>query len=215
MKPDSPRRTPDRDAALAQYRQRAGLYDVELALFEPIRQRAILELGLRRGATVLDIGCGTGLSFALLQSGVQAQGRIVGIEQCPEMMAQARQRVERMGWRNVTLLCAPVEEANIAVTADAALLHFTHDILRRPEAVDAVIGHLRPRACVVAAGLKWAAPWAWPTNLFVWAAALHSVSSMDGLDAPWTCLAARLENLQVQTMLMETVYIARGELAGH
>ena len=54
-----------------------------------------------------------------------------------------------------------------------------------------------------------------PTNLFVWAAALHSVSSMDGLDAPWTCLAARLENLQVQTMLMETVYIARGELAGH
>ena len=105
MKPDSPRRTPDRDAALAQYRQRAGLYDVELALFEPIRQRAILELGLRRGATVLDIGCGTGLSFALLQSGVQAQGRIVGIEQCPEMMAQARQRVERMGWRNVT--CSP------------------------------------------------------------------------------------------------------------
>lgn len=149
MKPDSPRRTPDRDAALAQYRQRAGLYDVELALFEPIRQRAILELGLRRGATVLDIGCGTGLSFALLQSGVQAQGRIVGIEQCPEMMAQARQRVERMGWRNVTLLCAPVEEADIAVTADAALLHFTHDILRRPEAVDAVIGHLRDRKSVV------------------------------------------------------------------
>ena len=129
------RQAPDRDAALAQYRGRASVYDLELALFEPIRRRAIAQLALRPGDVVLDVGCGTGLSVALLEQGVGSGGRIVGIEQSPEMIAAARQRVRQHHWRNVSLLCAPVEEARIRVTADAALFHFTHDILQRPEAV--------------------------------------------------------------------------------
>jgi hypothetical protein len=38
--PSNPR-GPNRAAALAQYCRRAGIYDLELALFEPIRRRAI------------------------------------------------------------------------------------------------------------------------------------------------------------------------------
>ena len=60
------------------------------------------------------------------------------------MFALARERVERHGWRNVTLLCSPVESARIAMTADAALLHFTHDILQREDALANVLQHLRP-----------------------------------------------------------------------
>ena len=71
-------RTPDRRAALAQYRSRANGYDNELALFEPLRREAVARLNLGRGDTVLDVGCGTGLSFALLDDAVGHQGRIVG-----------------------------------------------------------------------------------------------------------------------------------------
>ncbi len=209
------RRSPDRSAALAQYRRRARLYDLELAPFEPFRRRAIVELDLQPGDTVLDIGCGTGLSFTLLETAIGAQGRIVGIDQSPDMLALAGQRVDRMKWHNVTLVCSPVEEAQMPPNADAALFHFTHDILRRPEAVGAVVAHLRPGARVVAVGLKWADPWGplvWPTNLLVWSAALYSVTSIEGLEAPWSHLAAQVAGLDVQTALMGSVYIARGEL---
>jgi len=59
-----------------------------------------------------------------------------------------------------------------------SLLHFTHDVLRRPQALDHVLAHLRPGARIVATGLQWAPGWALPVNLFVWGAAWRSVSSL-------------------------------------
>jgi SAM-dependent methyltransferase len=204
------RRAPDRFAALAQYRRRAGVYDAELALFEPIRSDAIAALQLRPGATVLDVGCGTGLSFKSLHHRVGKTGRIVGIEQSPEMMAKARARVAQNGWDNVDLVCAPAATARLAVAADAALFHFTHDILREPAAIANTLDHLRPGARVVASGLQWAAPWIWPTNAFVLLAAMHSVTSFEGLGHPWDKLAAQLRQVDVQTALMGGIYIASG-----
>jgi len=195
---------PDRDAALAQYRHRAGTYDLELAAFEPIRRLAIERLALQPGETVLDVGCGTGLSLAPLTQAVGASGRVIGIEQCPEMIAQARQRADH----RVTLLCAPAEEAKIVGKADAALLHFTHDILRRPEALDHVLRHLKPGARIVATGLQWAPPWALPVNLFVWAAAWRSVSSLQGLEQPWSLLAERVGQFELQNLMFGAVFVA-------
>ena len=206
--PGKPLQSPDRSAALAQYRDRAGFYDLELAPFEWIRRRAIARLALQPGQVVLDAGCGTGLSLAMLRRGVGAKGRIIGVEQSPEMLAKARGHVARQHWKNVTLLCAPVEVAEIPVFADAALFHFTHDILRRPEALANVVRHLNPGARVVACGLKWARQWFFPANLFVWAAAQHSVTSLEGLDAPWDKLAASLGPLEVEELALGSVYIA-------
>ena len=207
-------RGPDRDAALKQYRRRAGVYDWELALFEPIRRLAISKLALRPGDVVFDVGCGTGLSLSMLRQGVGPKGRIVGIEQSPEMVEQARRRVARARWARVTLICSPVETAEIHVNADAALFHFTHDILRRPEAIANVISQLKPGARVVASGLKWAAPWLIrPVNLFVLPAALRSVTSLDGMDQPWRLLQDQLGHMHVEARLLGGAYIARGVCA--
>jgi SAM-dependent methyltransferase len=208
----SRRPPPDNTAALAQYRRRASVYDIELALFEPVRRRAVEQLALRRGDVVFDVGCGTGLSLPLLQALVGARGRIVGIEQSPEMMQLAHERVARHGWNNVELIEASVEAARIRSHADAALFHFTHDILREPLAIAKVLRHLRPGARVVACGLQWAPFWAWPVNLLVLGAARHSVTSLAGLASPWSLLAQHLSGLQVEKLMAGGVFIASGVL---
>lgn len=196
--------------ALDQYRRRAGVYDLELAAFEPIRRSAIARLKLKRGDVVLDVGCGTGLSFDLLQQAIGRRGRIIAIEQCPEMLDQARARVAHAGWTNVTLLQAAVETAPIPCRVDAALFHFTHDIVRNPDAVCNVVDHLKPGATVVAAGLQWASPWNWAVNCFVMGAALYSVTSLDGLDRPWSVLAEHVGEMQASAELGGGAYIASG-----
>jgi SAM-dependent methyltransferase len=210
----APWRVPNRDAALKQYRRRAKFYDLELALIEPVRRRAVERLGLKGGEIVLDVGCGTGLSFELLHPRIGREGKIIGIEQSGDMLDQARARADRNQFQNITLINAPVEEAEIGVLADAALFHFTHDILRTPAAVANVIRHLKPGARIVASGLKWARPWVLPTNLMVLQAALVSVTSLEGLTQPWSNLArwARIDD--VQMMLARGVYIATATVGG-
>ncbi|MDO8905973.1 class I SAM-dependent methyltransferase [Hydrogenophaga sp.] len=207
-------RFPDRGAALERYRMRAEGYDGELALFEPLRQEAISRLKLRDGESVLDVGCGTGLSFAPLKALVGEQGTIVGIEQCPQMLNKARERVQAHGWHGVRLLSEAADEASLRGQADAAIFHFTHDILRQPEAIAHVMQHLKPGARVVATGLQWAAPWVWPVNLFVWSAAMYSVTTMDGLDKPWSILATFLRDMDVSTTWMGSIFIATGTWSG-
>jgi protein-L-isoaspartate O-methyltransferase len=85
------------------------------------RQRCIGKLALKPGETVIDAGCGTGLSFAALENGVGSRGSIIGIDQSSEQLAQAHALAARNGWQNIALLNSPVEDAQIPVTADAAL----------------------------------------------------------------------------------------------
>ncbi len=201
---------PSRSAALRQYRSRARIYDLELALFEPVRHRAIDLLRLKHGDRVLDVGCGTGLSFTALEGLVGRKGSIVGIEQSPEMLKRARARAAENGWKNVALISASVEEAAIPLVADAALFHFTHDIMRTPGALANVVRHLKPGARIVAAGLKWAPVWAMPLNILVWNAAMRSTSTLEGLARPWSHLEPLVSRLKLEQMLGGTVYIASG-----
>lgn len=210
--PADPGRRPDPPRSLAQYARRAARYDLELAAFEPVRIEAIGLLDLHPGDTVLDVGCGTGLSFAPLVKRVGAGGRIVGIDPSPEMLALARSRVERRRWPGITLLQAGAADAPLRGRADAALFHFTHDVLRDPRALDHVLAHLKPGASVVASGLQWAPPWFLPTNLFVLGAAWYSVSSLEGLEQPWSMLAKRLRQWQVRVRGFGGIYIASGRL---
>lgn len=205
-------RRPDPSLALTQYRRRAEHYDFELMPFEPVRRDAIASLDLDAGATVLDVGCGTGLSFEALKQRVGSTGRIVGIDPCPEMLAVARQRIGDHGWSGIELVQATAQQAPLQGRADAALFHFTHDVLQDAAALDHLLGHLKPGATVVAAGLQWAPAWFVPVNLFVLGAALYSVTCLAGLEQPWRLLAARLRDVQVRTPGLAGVYIASGRI---
>jgi len=211
-RPSGRGRRPDAALAQAQYRRRADHYDLELAAFEPIRRAAIASLEVQPGATVLDVGCGTGLSFEALKEKIGPQGRIVGIDPSPEMLALARQRIARRRFGGITLLEASAQQAPLQGRADAALFHFTHDVLQDEAALDHVFAHLRPGAHVVAAGLQWAPAWCVPVNLFVLGAALYSVTCLGGLEQPWRLLAARLRDVRVRSPLPGGLYIAAGRV---
>ena len=124
-----------------------------------------------------------------------------------------RSRVGDHHWHNVELVEAPAASARLPAQADAALFFFTHDVVRDKPSLDHVLAHLKPGAHVVASGLQWAQPWLWPANLFVLAAALYSVTSLEGLGRPWDRLAARLRDVQLQTNLLGGIYIVKGRLA--
>ena len=210
--PAGPGRRSDPSLNGAKYRQRAAQYDLELLPFEPLRTEAIALLELQPGASVIDVGCGTGLSFGPLLERLGPGGRIVGIDPSPEMLDIARLRIARHGWSGVELLQSDAAGAALRGQADAALFHFTHDVLRDPDALDHVLAHLKPGAHVVATGLQWAPPWMLPANLFVLGAAWYSVTCMEGLAQPWTMLARRLRDLQVLVRGFGAIYIASGRV---
>jgi SAM-dependent methyltransferase len=173
------------------------------------------KLVARRGDTVLDVGCGTGLCLPLLQRKVGASGMIVGIDESEQMLQVAGERVAAHGWDNVRLLAAPVARAPIESTADAALFCAVHDVLQSPAALDHIFAHLRPGALGAAAGGKWPAPWCWP--LGAWVTALHApfVNDFTGFDRPWRLLAQFAPDLRIHQLACTTGYLALGHARSH
>jgi trans-aconitate methyltransferase len=192
------------------YTEHARSYNRDTGVFQPYRRAVVAALPLRRGQVVLDVGSGTGLCCALLREKVGPRGYVVGIEESPEMVAAAREYIAREGWHNVTVMQSSVEDAQIALIADAALFCAAHDILQSPGALRNVITKLRPEAWVAAGGGKWAAPMMAAVNYLV--SMLHApyVRSFNGFDRPWRHLERLLEDVHVQEMAFGAGYIMTG-----
>ena len=112
---------------LPRYRHGARAYDVvsmEPVVYRPGRRAAIDALDLTRGARVLDVGCGTGLNFPEVSAAVGPTGRLVGVDASSAMLQQARGRVGRHGWSNVTLVEGDAAQLDTLVSDefDAVLL---------------------------------------------------------------------------------------------
>lgn len=101
------------DAVQEKYQSNARYYDRVVSLYRLIglranayRESAISQLRLKRGSCVVDLGCGTGLSFPGILERIGPEGRLIGVDITPAMLVQARRRVALQGWENVELVHA-------------------------------------------------------------------------------------------------------------
>lgn len=77
----------DRSEVIEVHRRRARRYDFTANLYYLIgfrlgayRRAAVARLALRPGDTVVEVGCGTGLNFSLLERAVGTCGTIIGVD---------------------------------------------------------------------------------------------------------------------------------------
>ncbi|HEY3551679.1 MAG TPA: methyltransferase domain-containing protein [Gaiellaceae bacterium] len=145
-----------REHLIETYRKKARHYDVTSRLYpapgypqRAQRLRAVNALGLRPGDTVVDVACGTGLNFGLLQEQVGPDGRIVGVDLTDAMLAQAQDRVEANGWSNVGLVQADAAAFEFPAEVDAILS--TYALTQVPECRE-VIAH---GAAALSGGGRW------------------------------------------------------------
>ncbi|MCM2389863.1 class I SAM-dependent methyltransferase [Streptomyces albipurpureus] len=95
--PDDPRTAPPRpegprdDHRSVQefFGTRAAGWDARFPDDERAYAAAVARLGLSRGDTVLDAGCGTGRALPPLRSAVGDRGTVLGVDLTPEMLAAA------------------------------------------------------------------------------------------------------------------------------
>lgn len=110
------------------YRRKAKHYEIVSRLYPvpgyPLwaqRRRAVQALGLRPGDTVIDLACGTGQNFRLIEGAIGPGGRIIGVDLTDAMLAQAQRRIEHNGWSNVSLVQADAAEYAFPAEVDAIL----------------------------------------------------------------------------------------------
>ncbi|GAC1372032.1 MAG: class I SAM-dependent methyltransferase [Pseudarthrobacter sp.] len=122
----------------------APFYDLlsgEYPVYHAGRVLGIDALAPESGQQVLDIGCGTGLNFPLLQARLGTSGTIIGIDRSAEMLRQARLRAHAHGWQNVILLqadmvlldpgaiTARIAESGGMAVSDAALATYSLSLM--------------------------------------------------------------------------------------
>ena len=94
------------------YNKRAKRYDTSTSLLynflglkiKKHREAAVTALNLTEGNTVVEIGCGTGKNFPLLQRRIGSSGKIIGIDLTESMLNVARTKIEKNNWNNVELV---------------------------------------------------------------------------------------------------------------
>lgn len=209
---------PDPDRARDKYRRLARTYDQFISIGGRLeglprhRARAIEKLDLQAGDVVIDVGCGTGLSFGRIEQQIGEGSRIIGFELSQDMLELARERARQRGWSNITLVHSAVEGASVGVgvKADAELFCLVHDITRSRRALENVIGQLKPGGHIAVLGARALPRRAFPLNLASRRLMARFVTTFDGVDRPWTLLGELVPDLQVELKPMRLTYLAWG-----
>ncbi len=211
-----------RDEVRDAYDRHAAFYDLAVWFYYLVgmrigrwRRMAVDALSLRPGDTVVEVGCGTGLNFSLLEHAVGSDGKIIGVDISEAMLERAEARVRAKGWRNVELVCSAASDFSFPKGAGGILA--TGVLTYEPD-FDQVIER---GAKALAPGRKWVVlDYKKPSNwlrylspLFVALGRSFGVSESFMARHVWESLERHLENTRMQELYGGFVYLVSGETA--
>lgn len=109
-----------------EYNESYRKYDFIVQLFQlgrdkKHRLKALKFAGLKRNDTVLDICCGSGLSFDAVESIIGNGGKIIAVDANKNMLALAKQKAIKNNWKNIEFIECDINKLDIHVKADIAL----------------------------------------------------------------------------------------------
>jgi ubiquinone/menaquinone biosynthesis C-methylase UbiE len=110
---------------------------------------------------VLEVGCGTGLNFRyLLEYLDPREGRLVGLDFSPEMLARAERRCRERGWSHVSVVQGDATTMDLGSTFDA--IFFGYSLTMIPDwagALDRARAHLASHGTLVVLDFSRFARW--------------------------------------------------------
>ena len=143
-----------------------GLFEWLYALpLVGVRRKAVEALRISLGDSVLEVGCGSGRNFALLEEKVGPKGAIYGVDMSAGMLSRAQSLAGRRGWSNVQLTCGDAAAFEPPAPIRAALFSFSYSTMRdRLSILDKVWSWVEPdgRVVITDAQLREG----WPRKLF-------------------------------------------------
>jgi ubiquinone/menaquinone biosynthesis C-methylase UbiE len=86
------------------------MYERDLVgpLFRPFAEQLVTRVGLNRADSVIDVACGTGIVARVARERLGPEGRIVGVDVAPAMLAVARSVDSTIDWRQGNAIALPV-----------------------------------------------------------------------------------------------------------
>ncbi|MER6950610.1 class I SAM-dependent methyltransferase [Nonomuraea sp. NPDC000554] len=144
------------------HRASASYERVGVPFFGPVAAELVRRAAPAPGDSVLDAGCGTGASLLPAADAVGPDGRVVGLDLAPGMVAAAEAEIERSGLSHASVLQGDAEQADDLLAGErfdivlaGMMLYFLPDPLA---AVRSMAGLLRPGGRLAASLLAQPAP---------------------------------------------------------
>ena len=172
---------------------------------------AVQTLQLSPGDTVVEIGCGTGLNFDLLQQRIGPRGQIVGVDLTPEMLSKAGDRVARRGWSNVRLVQSDASKFEFPRPVDRVISTFALTLVPEYDrVVENAARALRKEGRLVILDFKLPNWPVWLINLFVVLTRPFGVTRDLGARHLWEAVDRHLQTVLFEELYFGSIYICAG-----
>ena len=208
-----------RDAAGVQrlYDRIAPLYDLASAPYwmlgaDKLSDKAIAELRLTPGSTVVELGVGTGRNLVALSRAVGPTGRVVGVDLSTEMLRRARKRLVRTELGNVILVTADMMDYEPPPETSGVLSTYAIEMLPDPETLLRRLSYTLPAGSRIAiSGLRASASW---PDLAIRLGSLlmrpFGVNAAYRAHQPWVAIETQLDDTVYREAFGGVIYLAAG-----
>lgn len=201
------------------YDRIAPIYDLAASPYNLIgtrrlSERAIDELELESGDTVVDLGTGTGWNLPRLAAAVGKHGKVIGVDISTGMLERARQRIDDLAIEQVELIQADI--ADYQPPPDTAAIISTFAMEMRPDyadIIDRLTARLPSGSRIATTGLRNPARWPdWLIRFGTHVVKVFGVSDAYRDHRPWEAI----ETHTTDTLYVEShagvIYLASGRI---